>query len=71
MTEGRDADAGYAFSADGGETFPFRGAGVVIPTLEELLTRWEDVYLNIDAKADETVAPLVELVTRLDAFDRV
>lgn len=71
LPEVREADAGYAFSPDGGVTFPFRGTGVVIPTLEELLTRWEDVYLNIDAKADETVAPLVELVSRLDAFGRV
>jgi glycerophosphoryl diester phosphodiesterase len=71
LTEVRAADAGYAFSPDGGTTFPFRGTGVVIPTLEELLTRWHDVYLNIDAKADETVAPLVELVSRLDAFGRV
>jgi glycerophosphoryl diester phosphodiesterase len=43
----------------------------VIPTLEELLTRWNDVYLNIDAKADDTVAPLIALVSRLNAFGRV
>ena len=71
LAEVREADAGYTFSLDGGLSFPFRGTGVVVPTLEELLTRWDDVYLNIDAKADNTVAPLVELVTRLDAFNRV
>ena len=71
LAEVRQADAGYAFSPDGGLTFPFRGTGVVVPTLEELLTRWGDVYLNIDAKADDTVAPLVALVKRMDAFDRV
>jgi glycerophosphoryl diester phosphodiesterase len=69
--EVRAADAGFAFSPDGGQSFPFRGRGVVIPTLEELLTRWDDVYLNIDAKTDETVEPLVELIRRLDAFGRV
>ncbi len=67
----READAGYAFSPDGGLTFPYRGKGVTIPTLEELFTRWDDVYVNIDAKTDETVAPLVELISRLDAFGRV
>ena len=67
----READAGYAFSPDGGLTFPYRGTGVAIPTLEELLTRWDHVFVNIDAKTDETVAPLVELITRLDAFGRV
>jgi glycerophosphoryl diester phosphodiesterase len=71
LAEVRDADAGYAFSLDGGRTFPFRGTGVVVPTLEELLTRWDDVYLNIDAKADDTVAPLVALVSRLNALGRV
>jgi glycerophosphoryl diester phosphodiesterase len=69
--EVREADAGYAFSADGGRTYPFRGTGVVVPTLEELLTRWDDVFLNIDAKADDTVEPLVALITRLGAFGRV
>jgi glycerophosphoryl diester phosphodiesterase len=69
--EVREADAGFAFSPDGGQSFPFRGRGVCIPTLEELLTRWDDVYLNIDAKTDATVAPLVELIRRLDAFGRV
>ncbi len=71
LSEVREADAGYAFSPDGGGTFPFRGTGVVIPTLEELLTRWDGVSLNIDAKADATVAPLVELVSRLNVFGRV
>ena len=53
LDEVREADAGYAFSPDGGLTYPFRGTGIVIPTLEELLSRWDDVYLNIDAKAYE------------------
>jgi glycerophosphoryl diester phosphodiesterase len=71
LDEVREADAGFAFTADGGATHPFRAQGIVIPTLEELLTRWEDVFLNIDAKSDESVAPLVALIERLDAFDRV
>jgi glycerophosphoryl diester phosphodiesterase len=71
VAEVQAADAGYAFSLDGGSTYPFRGTGVVIPTLEELLTRWDDVFLNIDAKTDDTVAPLVDLVSRLNAFGRV
>jgi glycerophosphoryl diester phosphodiesterase len=71
FAEVREADAGYAFSPDGGLNFPFRGTGVVVPTLEELLTRWDNVYLNIDAKSDDTVAPLVALISRLDAFNRV
>jgi glycerophosphoryl diester phosphodiesterase len=71
LDEVRAADAGYTFTQDGGASYPFRGKGVVIPTLEELLTRWDDVFINIDAKSDECVAPLVALVARLNAFDRV
>ena len=62
LDEVREADAGYGFSPDGGRTFPFRGTGVVVPTLEELLTRWDDVFINIDAKTDDTVIPLIALV---------
>jgi glycerophosphoryl diester phosphodiesterase len=71
LAEVREADAGYAFSPDGDATFPYRATGVVIPTLEELLTRWDDVFINIDAKSDAAVAPLVALITRLNAFGRV
>ena len=71
FAEVREADAGYSFSPDGGRTHPFRGIGVVVPTLEELLTRWDDVRVNIDAKSDDTVGPLIRVVRRLNAFDRV
>jgi glycerophosphoryl diester phosphodiesterase len=71
LAEVRAADAGYGFSPDGGRTFPFRATGVMVPTLEELLTRWDDVFINIDAKTDITVTPLISLVRRLNAFDRV
>jgi glycerophosphoryl diester phosphodiesterase len=51
-------DAGYAFSPDGGASFPFRGAGLAVPTLAELLARHPGLRLNIDAKTDD--APLAE-----------
>jgi glycerophosphoryl diester phosphodiesterase len=43
-------DAGYRFTADGGRTFPFRGQGVRIPTLREVLEHFPDLRLNIDVK---------------------
>jgi glycerophosphoryl diester phosphodiesterase len=67
----READAGYWFTDDGGTTFPFRGGGVQVPTLEEVLTRWPDVRVNIDPKDDVCVGPLAALLQRLDAHDRV
>ena len=65
------ADAGWAFSPDGGRSFPFRDRGVRIPRLEELLLRWPQARLNIDPKADASVEPLVALIDRLDAWERV
>ncbi|MFN2581880.1 MAG: glycerophosphodiester phosphodiesterase family protein, partial [Candidatus Dormibacteria bacterium] len=43
LDEVRAADAGYWFTLDQGTTYPFRGRGVTVPTLEELLTRWPHV----------------------------
>jgi glycerophosphoryl diester phosphodiesterase len=71
LAEVRSADAGYRFSADAGRTFPHRGRGLRIPTLEEVLTAWPQARLNIDAKTDRVVAPLVRLLDRLGACDRV
>ncbi len=65
-----EADAAYHFSLDG-KTYPLRGTGVGIPTMEQVLTRWPGVCINIDAKSDGVVEPLVDLLRRLDAFDRV
>jgi glycerophosphoryl diester phosphodiesterase len=65
------ADAGFVFSPDGGRSFPFRGRGVRVPRLEELLRRWPHARVNIDPKADACVEPLVALLDRLGAWDRV
>jgi len=65
------ADAGYAFSLDGGSSFPFRGRGIRVPRLEEILVRWPAARVNIDPKADACVGPLADLLDRIGAWDRV
>jgi glycerophosphoryl diester phosphodiesterase len=65
------ADAGHSFSADGLRTFPWRGRGVRVPRLEQVLESWPEVRVNIDPKQDAVVAPLIDLLRRMDAFDRV
>jgi glycerophosphoryl diester phosphodiesterase len=65
------ADAGHVFSPDAGRSFPFRGRGVRIPRLEELLLRWPEARVSIDPKADACAEPLVAGIDRLDAWDRV
>jgi glycerophosphoryl diester phosphodiesterase len=44
-------DAGYRFAAGGG--YPFRGRGVGIPRLREVLARYPDVPVIIELKADD------------------
>jgi glycerophosphoryl diester phosphodiesterase len=71
VVEVEAADAGYTFSPDGGSSFPFRGRGIRVPRLEEILVRWPDVRINIDPKSDPCVGPLVALLNRLGAWERV
>jgi glycerophosphoryl diester phosphodiesterase len=71
IAEVEAADAGFTFSPDGGRSFPFRARGVRVPRLEALLLRWPHARVNIDPKGDACVEPLVALVDRLDAWDRV
>jgi glycerophosphoryl diester phosphodiesterase len=47
------------------------GADVGIPLMEDLLAAWPDVRVNIDLKHEASVAPLVEVIDRTAAHDRV
>jgi glycerophosphoryl diester phosphodiesterase len=71
IAEVEAADAGYAFSLDRGGSFPFRGRGILVPRLEEVLVRWPEARVNIDPKADTCVGPLAALLDRLGAWERV
>jgi len=53
-------DAGYWFSADGGRQFPFRAAGVRIPTLAEVLRGSPELRFTVEIKQVEP--PIEELV---------
>jgi glycerophosphoryl diester phosphodiesterase len=71
IAEVEAADAGYAFSRDGGQTFPLRGGGLRIPRLVDILARWPAIRVNIDPKSDACVEPLAVLLDRLGAWERV
>lgn len=42
-----------------------------IPLLSDILTAWPDVRVNVDAKSDACVEPLVRCITEHRAWDRV
>ena len=46
----RELDAGYRWTADGGASFPFRGMGLRVPTLEEVLNALPDTRMIIELK---------------------
>ena len=73
LEELKDLDAGYTFTKDGGRTFPFRGKGVKLTTLEEALQRLPDMRFNIDLKSqEEAIVPTyIDIIRHNHAEDRV
>jgi len=52
MAELRRLDIGYGYTADGGQSFPFRGKGVgMMPSLDEVLATFPDRRLLINVKS--------------------
>ncbi|MBW2528613.1 MAG: glycerophosphodiester phosphodiesterase [Deltaproteobacteria bacterium] len=59
-------DAGYDFTTDSGASHPYRGAGVVIPTLELVLDSFGDQLILLEIK--QTDPPIVDdVLAMLDA----
>ncbi|HYO54385.1 glycerophosphodiester phosphodiesterase [Archangium sp.] len=52
LAELQRLDAGYFFTPDGGRTFPFRGQGVRMPSLREVLRAFPGLRFNIEVKPD-------------------
>lgn len=66
-------DAGHRFSPDGGQSFPFRGRGVRIPRLSDVLRALPDARLNVELKADApgVAGAFAELVRGAGATERL
>jgi glycerophosphoryl diester phosphodiesterase len=64
-------DAAFKFSTDVGVTFPLRGQGVKIPRFEDVLEAFPGLHINVEVKAEEAVAPFVELVKRTGSVERL
>jgi len=61
LDEIRTLDAGYRFVDLEGER-SFRGRGVGVPTMEEVLDACPGVWLNVEAKEARVAGPLAELL---------
>lgn len=66
-------DAGYHFTNDKGSTYPYRGKGITIPTLDEVLTQFPNLGLFVELKDsnDAAASALSKLLEKHNAFDRV
>ena len=64
-------DAGYRFERDGGH--PFRGCGIGVPRLADVLSRFRDARVIVELKdgGEPLARATVEAVRGADAVDRV
>ena len=73
LAELKSFDVAYRFTKDGGKTYPFRGQGISIATLEEALIALPNQRFNVDLK-DKTeviVDEFIKVLTNNNALDRV
>jgi glycerophosphoryl diester phosphodiesterase len=66
-------DAAHQWSNDDGNTFPYRGQGIQVPTLKELFEKFPEKRFLIEIKLTENPInePLCELIHEYNMRDRV
>ncbi|MDQ3713471.1 MAG: glycerophosphodiester phosphodiesterase [Acidobacteriota bacterium] len=66
-------NAGYFFSPDGGQTFPFRNRKITVPTLREIFDALPEMTFNIEPKqhAPSIIKLLCALVREQKMIDKV
>ncbi|MDL1910374.1 glycerophosphodiester phosphodiesterase [Chloroflexi bacterium CFX6] len=72
LDELKRLDAAYDWSKDGGQTFPYRGVGITVPTLDEVFERFPQMRYVIEIKLTENPIdkPLCELIRKYDMGDK-
>jgi glycerophosphoryl diester phosphodiesterase len=73
FAEAERLDAGFRFSPDSGRTFPYRGRGVRIPRLAEVIDQFPEARINLEVKAEapEVAEEVVRIVRRTRAEKRM
>lgn len=66
-------DAGYDWSSDDGVTFPYRGSGLTVATLEEVFTAFPNMHMTIEIKKTNTsmAEPFCQLIREYHMQDKV
>lgn len=73
LSEVKKLDAGFQFTPDAGKTFPFRGKGITIPTLQEIFDSFPEMAFNVEPKQVEpsVVKPLCEMIRARKMTEKV
>lgn len=73
LAELKQLDAGYDWSPDEGQTFPFRGQGITVTTLEEVFQAFPEKHMTIEIKKSNAsmVRPFCELIRKYEMQDKV
>ncbi|MDQ3134260.1 MAG: glycerophosphodiester phosphodiesterase [Acidobacteriota bacterium] len=73
LAELQRLDAGYRWSPDGGKTYPHRGRGLTVPTLDEVLRAFPHLRFNIEPKQEQPsiVQPLCQMLRERGVTNRV
>jgi glycerophosphoryl diester phosphodiesterase len=70
LAELQRLDAGARYTPDGGRTFPYRGAGVCVPLLQELVERYRELPLLIELKLPSAAEPTRRVLDQCNAVPR-
>jgi glycerophosphoryl diester phosphodiesterase len=73
LAELKQLDAAHKWSNDGGQTFPYRGQAIRVPTLEELFLKFPQMRYVIEIKLTQNPIdrPLCDLIREHDMQDKV
>ena len=73
LEEIRQLDAAYRWSNDDGKTFPYRGQGIQVPTLEELFQKFPEMRYVIEIKLTQNPIdkPLCDLIRKHNMQEKV
>jgi glycerophosphoryl diester phosphodiesterase len=74
LAEVKALDAGHYWTEDGGQTFPFRGQGITVATLEEVFQAFPQMPMSIEIKRVDNLPvaePFCQMIRQYAMQDKV